>query len=328
MVSYCKSFNFIVGILLLHLREEEAFWLFVTIVENILPQNFYDSNLTGLLVDSRVLDHFVDERLPKIAKHFKKLKFQLANVSFGWMLRLFVTVLPMETTMRIWDSLFCEGTKIIFQVILALLKMNEKAILKTKNESEMMMLLNRIPELAFDEHGLIKTVFSFTKVDYQLEVLRKKYAPLIERNFHDLKNGNSRSGSLISTTTKKTGFAARVRSLSVFGALRKKRESEDISSFKKRLSIFNRTKDKEKSSSNTTDVEFVQQQIREAENIDLLTFQSIPIDNFEDERRPSTASIHDVQEDTAENMEDVDVSEASEEEIDLPTPAQAFTNFQ
>lgn len=50
-IGYCQGMNFIVGNILKYCQEEEdAFWLFVSITENILPLDYY-SDLLGILVD-------------------------------------------------------------------------------------------------------------------------------------------------------------------------------------------------------------------------------------------------------------------------------------
>ena len=51
-IGYCQGFNFIAGFILKTVHnEEEAFWLFVQIIESILPLNYF-SNAFGVLVDS------------------------------------------------------------------------------------------------------------------------------------------------------------------------------------------------------------------------------------------------------------------------------------
>ena len=40
-LGYCQGFNFIVGRLLQVMTEEEAFWTFTCIVENIMPVDYF-----------------------------------------------------------------------------------------------------------------------------------------------------------------------------------------------------------------------------------------------------------------------------------------------
>ena len=49
--------------------------------------------------------------------------------------------LPIKVVVRIWDSFFVEGLKIIYRVGLAILKDNEKAILKSKSFEELQIIL-------------------------------------------------------------------------------------------------------------------------------------------------------------------------------------------
>ncbi|RYY83888.1 hypothetical protein EON63_10300 [archaeon] len=37
-IGYCQSLNFVAGMMLLFLSEDEAFWLLVTVVEKLLPK--------------------------------------------------------------------------------------------------------------------------------------------------------------------------------------------------------------------------------------------------------------------------------------------------
>jgi len=49
-IGYSQGMNFIVSRLLLVLKEEEAFWVFVMLTECILPLDYY-SNMVGVLID-------------------------------------------------------------------------------------------------------------------------------------------------------------------------------------------------------------------------------------------------------------------------------------
>ena len=47
---------------------------------------------------------------------------------------MFATQMPLELTLRIWDIFFIEGNKILFRIGLAIMKINEKELLKADFE--------------------------------------------------------------------------------------------------------------------------------------------------------------------------------------------------
>ena len=54
-----------VGNFLKHLNEQESFWLFVSIVENMLPLDYY-SDMLGVLVDQKIFEKLLIEKYPKL----------------------------------------------------------------------------------------------------------------------------------------------------------------------------------------------------------------------------------------------------------------------
>lgn len=49
-IGYCQGMNYLTARLLTVLEEEEAFWVLIQTIEEILPQDYY-CNLIGVLVD-------------------------------------------------------------------------------------------------------------------------------------------------------------------------------------------------------------------------------------------------------------------------------------
>ena len=56
--------NYIVGRLLCVLEEEEAFWVFVLIMEKYLPIDYMLDGLTGAMTDQKVFEHIVNYKFP------------------------------------------------------------------------------------------------------------------------------------------------------------------------------------------------------------------------------------------------------------------------
>jgi hypothetical protein len=65
-IGYCQSLNFVVGMMLIFMDEEDAFFLLITIVEQLLPADYYTKSMVGTYVDQFVLAHIIKKFLPKI----------------------------------------------------------------------------------------------------------------------------------------------------------------------------------------------------------------------------------------------------------------------
>jgi len=67
--------NYIVGRLVMVLEEEEAFWVFVLIMEKYLPIDYMLDGLIGAMTDQKVFQHITTYKYPQIMEKFAQLKF-------------------------------------------------------------------------------------------------------------------------------------------------------------------------------------------------------------------------------------------------------------
>lgn len=65
-IGYCQSLNFVAGMMLIFMSEEESFWLLITVVEKLLPADYYTASMVGTYVDQFVLAHIIKKYLPRI----------------------------------------------------------------------------------------------------------------------------------------------------------------------------------------------------------------------------------------------------------------------
>ncbi|XP_034038161.1 TBC1 domain family member 2A [Thalassophryne amazonica] len=160
-IGYCQGLNRLAAIALLILQnEEDAFWCLVTVVETIMPQDYYTKNLAASQADQRVLKEFMVEKLPKIAAHFEEYKIDVSLVTFNWFLVVFVESLPSDILLPLWDAFLYEGTKVIFRYTLALFKYKEEDILKIHDGVEIYQYLRFFTKTISDSRRLTTIAFS------------------------------------------------------------------------------------------------------------------------------------------------------------------------
>ena len=135
-VGYCQGMNLITASLLLIMpTAEDAFWVLTSIIENILPRHYYDHSLLASRADQIVLRQYVAEILPRLSTHLDGLGIELEALTFQWFLSVFTDCLSGEALFRIWDVILCfnDGSTFLFQVALALLKLNEERLMSEES---------------------------------------------------------------------------------------------------------------------------------------------------------------------------------------------------
>jgi hypothetical protein len=175
-IGYCQSMNYIAGVLLLHMSEEQAFWTLDVILRDYLPKDLYDTTMNGLKCEVHVLSELAHDRAPKVSKHLQKLDIDFLLFSTRWFMCLYVNTVPMETAFRIWDAFFVEGYKILFRISVSLLAIMEKEILACNNMGEILKLLTTYPKQLFDCRNIMKSSFKIRRFGRaRIEKARKQF---------------------------------------------------------------------------------------------------------------------------------------------------------
>jgi hypothetical protein len=158
-IGYCQGMNLITACLLLIMpTAEDAFWVLTSIIENILPQGYYDHNLLASRADQQVLRHYVAGILPRLSAHLDNLGIELEALTFQWFLSIFTDCLSAEALFRVWDVVLCtnDGSTFLFQVALALLKLNENQLLQCETPAGIYTYINhQMTNHAISIDGLI-----------------------------------------------------------------------------------------------------------------------------------------------------------------------------
>jgi len=160
-IGYCQCLNYVAAVLLLICEPETAFWILCALVDWVLPECYFNETLMGVVTDTKVLQMLVSKKLPRISKHLQKLDCNLSAASLQWFVCMFVGVLPIHLTIRVWDLVIVHGSHVLFWVALAVLHLNRARILEAKNEGELFNLITVIGSELQDEKTVMKAISSF-----------------------------------------------------------------------------------------------------------------------------------------------------------------------
>lgn len=124
-IGYFQGMNKIIGNLLLllsknnedndsKLEEEDIFWIFVGLIEEILPKyrddsadvsdQVYFNSLLNIKIDQSIVKIYLARYLPTLYAHFEKLSLDVEVITMNWWLTLFIDLKFMD--LDIWFKLF------------------------------------------------------------------------------------------------------------------------------------------------------------------------------------------------------------------------------
>ncbi|GAA6035200.1 hypothetical protein JCM8097_006416 [Rhodosporidiobolus ruineniae] len=139
-LGYCQAMNLVVASFLIFMSEEQCFWCLTVLCARMLP-GYYSPSMYGTVLDQRVFEHLVQRCLPTLHDHFTRADIQLSVASLPWFLSLYISSMPMVFAFRIIDCFFLMGPKVLFQVGLAILKLNGPELMRTTDDGAFINVL-------------------------------------------------------------------------------------------------------------------------------------------------------------------------------------------
>lgn len=139
-VGYCQAMNIVVAALLIYMSEAQAFFLLSALCDRLVP-GYYSTTMYGTLLDQKVFESLVEKTMPILWEHLVKSDVQLSVVSLPWFLSLYINSMPLVFAFRVLDVFFVEGPKVLFQVGLAILRINGEELLDAADDGAFISVL-------------------------------------------------------------------------------------------------------------------------------------------------------------------------------------------
>lgn len=200
-LGYCQGFNYIVGkILKIINNEENVFWIFTQIIENILPINYYyDSE--GIIIDNNILFDILKDIDKELMDHFKKYHFELLikNILYKWLICLFSQRIKDELLFLIWDIFFLEGTPVLFKIIIIIFEKNKKKLLEITQIDKLIDLFDSVHNLSLLEENKDELIKELLKYNEKLNIslVKKERKKRYQEVKNSLKGFNKKKFNII-----------------------------------------------------------------------------------------------------------------------------------
>ncbi|KAG9320775.1 hypothetical protein KVV02_003479 [Mortierella alpina] len=144
-VGYCQGMGRLVGMMLMQMPVEEAFWLLVATIESYLNE-YFTPTLRQLRIDAQVFERLLKAEDPRLAAHLERNDVLPIMYMTQWFLTLFTMSLPWASVLRVWDVFYFDGVKTLFRVGLAVLQICRSHLLEhCPSSSECMDYLLHVP---------------------------------------------------------------------------------------------------------------------------------------------------------------------------------------
>ncbi|XP_061686384.1 EVI5-like protein isoform X2 [Syngnathoides biaculeatus] len=185
-VGYCQGSAFIVGLLLMQMPEEEAFCVFVRLMQEYRLRELFKPSMAELGLCIYQFEYLLQEQLPELNVHFRSQSFHTSMYASSWFLTLFLTFLPLPVATRIFDIFMYEGLEIIFRVGMAILQYNQTDLIQLDMEGMSQHFQKVIPH-QFDScpDKLILRAYQIKYNPKRMKKLEKEYTTIKNKEMEE-----------------------------------------------------------------------------------------------------------------------------------------------
>ncbi|XP_061634341.1 EVI5-like protein isoform X2 [Phyllopteryx taeniolatus] len=178
-VGYCQGSAFIVGLLLMQMPEEEAFCVFVKLMQDYRLRELFKPSMAELGLCMYQFESMIQEDLPELHVHFQAQSFHTSMYASSWFLTIFLTSFPLPVATRIFDIFMCEGLEIVFRVGLAILQMNQAELIQLDMEGMLQHFQKVVPrQLDSGPDKVIQAAYQFKYNAKKMKKLEKEYTTI------------------------------------------------------------------------------------------------------------------------------------------------------
>ncbi|XP_048457720.1 EVI5-like protein isoform X1 [Rhincodon typus] len=246
-VGYCQGSAFIVGLLLMQMPEEEAFCVFVKLMQDYRLRELFKPSMAELGLCMYQFEWMIQEQLPELYVHFQSQSFHTSMYSSSWFLTIFLTTFPLPVATRLFDIFMSEGLEIVFRVGISILQANQAELMQLDMEGMLQHFQKVIPH-QFDSapDKLIQAAYQTKYNAKKMKKLEKEYTTIKNKEMEEqveikrLRTENRLLKQRIETLEKESASLA---DRLIQGQVTRAQEAEENYLIKRELATFKQQSD-------------------------------------------------------------------------------------
>ena len=181
-IGYCQGMNYVAAALYSYFStqdegssdlnaEDNTFLLFVSLMVHKRLKPLFTSQVPDYHLRNYILKELLNQFLPQLMSHFKKLNLNLEMLTGNWLMTLFTGYLPYDLLMPILDNFFLEGWSAIYRVSIALLELLAPKFLEHNDMGMIAQTINNLRQENFAGVSVNKLLVRAYKIDFSTKEL-------------------------------------------------------------------------------------------------------------------------------------------------------------
>eukprot|EP01129_Flabellula_baltica_P003863 TRINITY_DN13599_c0_g1_i1.p1 TRINITY_DN13599_c0_g1~~TRINITY_DN13599_c0_g1_i1.p1 ORF type:complete len:334 (-),score=58.24 TRINITY_DN13599_c0_g1_i1:8-1009(-) len=170
-VGYCQGMSFVCATILCYLNEEEAFWVFVSLLKISNMRMLYTVGLPLLQTCFFKFNQLMKTYFPELSQHFEEQGILPIFYATDWFSTLFSYSMNVDFSSRVLDVVFLEGINFLFKVGLCIMLEHEEELFYFDFEEAILFLKE---SLKTEDPDIILKCSTFENFDVVMDCVEKK----------------------------------------------------------------------------------------------------------------------------------------------------------
>ncbi|KAK8798747.1 hypothetical protein WA158_007831 [Blastocystis sp. Blastoise] len=177
-VQYCQGMNYLVGLFLCYMTEEDSFWTLVQLMDNYPYEMspYFEAGFPSYYMIINAFSIYLERYVPHVFKKIEEFIPVLQFLIMSWFTTVFSYSFPFDIVSHVWDIFIYKGWTIVIQVVLAIFKLYDKEIIAADDE-ELRDLLRTIPERQDlpSANTLIQKALAYNVTNEEIKTINNQY---------------------------------------------------------------------------------------------------------------------------------------------------------